>query len=462
MAEDFIKLGVRPELQKAMAAYGVTEPTPVQTKAIPLLLAGRDVAAQAQTGTGKTLAFVLPILERVEPNRPFTQALIVTPTRELAVQIAKETERLASVVGAGVQAIYGGTDVDRQNRKLEQVPTIVVGTPGRLLDHVKRETLSLNGVRLVVVDEADEMMRRGFLEEVETLLALASDKRQTMLFSATMPQPIRELAERYMRKPEQLKIAGKQVTVDEIEQAAVETPETEKNNTLIQLIGHYRPYLAMVFCSSKGRANGVNEALKKADIESDVLHGDLSQAKREFVLKRFREAKLQVLVATDIAARGLDIEGVTHVFNYDVPQDFEWYIHRIGRTGRAGESGIAITLVTARDRLRLAKLESKIGMKLPRRDQTGGLLASEVVKKTPGKPAGARKSSDSAASKYRKADGGRQGAKRSGDGGAGRSSAKGFGKGPGSSRPGFGGGAGKSRPGPGFAGASRRGAPRGK
>ncbi|TMV43119.1 DEAD/DEAH box helicase [Paenibacillus mesophilus] len=404
MASDFISLGIRPEFQKTLALHGINEPTPVQTQSIPLLLAGRDVVAQAQTGTGKTLAFVLPILERLEPKRPFTQALIVTPTRELAVQIAKETAQLASVVEAGVQAIYGGQDIDRQNRKLEQIPTIVVGTPGRLLDHVKRGTLSLSGVRMLVVDEADEMLRRGFLEEVETLIALASPKRQTMLFSATMPQPIRELSERYMSKPEQLRVAGKQVTVAEIEQAAVETPESEKTKTLSKLLAHYRPYLAIVFCSSKGRANAVNEALKEEGFDSDALHGELSQAKREHVLKRFREAKLQVLVATDLAARGLDIEGVTHVFNYDVPQDVEWYIHRIGRTGRAGESGVAVTLVTTRDKIRLAKLESKIGMKLPRRDAEGGLLASQVIKKAPAKSAGSRKDSSGSFGKYRNSD----------------------------------------------------------
>lgn len=404
MTTDFISLGIRPEFQKALALHGIHTPTPVQTQAIPPLLAGKDVVAQAQTGTGKTLAFVLPIVERIESKRPFTQALIITPTRELAVQIAKEAERLAKIVEADVQAIYGGTDVERQNKKLEQAPAIVVGTPGRLLDHVKRGTLSLNGVRFVVVDEADEMMQRGFLEEVETLIALSSQKRQTMLFSATMPQPIRQLAERYMQKPEQLRAAGKQVTAADVEQAVVETPESEKTKTLIQLLGHYRPYLAIVFCSSKGRANAVNEALKEEGIDCDALHGELSQAKRENVLKRFREAKLQVLVATDIAARGLDIEGVTHVFNYDVPQDVEWYVHRIGRTGRAGESGVAVTLATPRDKMRLAKLESKIGMKLPRRDAEGGLLASEIAKKAPAKAAGSRQGSSASFGKGRNAD----------------------------------------------------------
>ncbi|GAA3410031.1 DEAD/DEAH box helicase [Paenibacillus hodogayensis] len=417
MSSEFVKLGVRPEFQKELASHGIHEPTPVQTQSIPLLLAGRDVVAQAQTGTGKTLAFVLPILERLEPKRPFTQALIITPTRELAVQIAKEAGRLAPLVEAEVHAIYGGTDIDRQNRKLERIPSVVVGTPGRLLDHVKRGTLSLIGVRMVVVDEADEMLRRGFLEEVETLIALTSDKRQVMLFSATMPQPIRELSERYMRKPEQLRVAGKQVMVAEIEQAVVETPESDKTKTLLQLIAHYRPYLAIVFCSSKGRANKLNEALKEEGIEADALHGELSQAKREFVLKRFREAKLQVLVATDIAARGLDIEGVTHVFNYDVPQDVEWYIHRIGRTGRAGESGVAITLATTRDKIRLAKLESKIGAKLPRRNAEGSLMASEVAKKPVAKPGASRKPSSFGQGRGRNGSFDRNGSKPAGKGG---------------------------------------------
>lgn len=412
MSSDFIQLGVRPEFQKQLASQGIHEPTPVQLQAIPLLLAGRNVAAQAQTGTGKTLAFMLPMLERIEPKRPFTQALVITPTRELAGQITRESEPLAQLVEAEVHAIYGGTDTERQNRKLERNPAVVVGTPGRLLDHVKRGTLSLNGVRMVVVDEADEMLRRGFLEEVETLLALTSDKRQVMLFSATMPKPIRDLAERYMSKPEHLRAAGKQVTVDEIEQSAVETPEADKLKTLTELLDHYRPFLAMVFCSSKGRANAVNEALKEAGYESDALHGELSQAKREFVLKRFREAKLQVLVATDIAARGLDIEGVTHVFNYDVPQDVEWYIHRIGRTGRAGESGVAVTLVTPRDKQRVIRLEKGIGMKLSRRNTTGGLLASEVAKPAAGKR-GAAKGAGAGARKQGQGARGKTGGERS-------------------------------------------------
>ncbi|RKN61389.1 DEAD/DEAH box helicase [Paenibacillus ginsengarvi] len=408
MTTNFTSLGIRPEFQKALALHGIHTPTPVQEQAIPPLMAGKDVVGQAQTGTGKTLAFVLPIVERLEPKRPFTQALIMTPTRELAVQIAKEAERLTKTVEVDVAAIYGGTDVERQIKKLEQLPAIVVGTPGRLLDHVKRGTLSLSGVRFVVVDEADEMMQRGFLEEVETLIALSSDKRQTMLFSATMPQPIRQLSERYMKKPEQLRAPGKQVTAADVEQSIVETPESEKTKTLLRLLGHYRPYLAMVFCSSKGRANAVSEALKEEGVECDALHGELSQAKRENVLKRFREANLQVLVATDIAARGLDIEGVTHVFNYDVPQDVEWYVHRIGRTGRAGESGLAITLATPRDKMRLAKLESKIGMKLPRRNTEGGLLASEVAKKTPGKLPNARQGSSAGNGKSRGADASRK------------------------------------------------------
>ena len=359
--KEFLKLGIRTELSQALKAEGVVNPTPIQAKTIPLLLAGKDVIAQAQTGTGKTLAFVLPILERVDPAKEHIQALIITPTRELALQITAEVKKLVKhIEGVNVLAVYGGQDVERQMKKLKGNRQIVIATPGRLLDHLRRGTIELFKVSMLVLDEADQMLHLGFLPEVEQVLGHVSSNRQTMLFSATMPEQIRQLANRMMRKPENIQIKGTKVTLDEIEQIVVETTDRKKQETLIELLEKEPPYLAMIFCRTKRRANILNEALQEHGFNSDELHGDLSQAKREQVMNRFRDAKLQLLVATDIAARGLDVEGITHIFNYDIPHDAESYIHRIGRTGRAGEKGKAITLVAPKDRKYLEIIEKGI------------------------------------------------------------------------------------------------------
>jgi ATP-dependent RNA helicase DeaD len=372
MPTDFFALGVRREISDALKESGLKVPTPVQEQAIPVLLAGKDVIAQAQTGTGKTLAFVLPILEKIDTKKPYIQALIVTPTRELALQITQEVKKLASLVDANVLAAYGGQDVDQQVRKLKGSTHIVVATPGRLLDHLRRETVQLSGVNMLVLDEADQMLHMGFLPDVEEIIMQTSQKRQTMLFSATMPGPIRTLAERYMMKPEDIRVAqSKRVTLDEIKQVVFETSDRAKQDTLIRLINEYQPYLAIVFCRTKRRASALNKALKEKEYNSDELHGDLSQAKREQVMKRFKNAKLQILVATDVAARGLDVEGVTHVFNYDIPQDVESYIHRIGRTGRAGQTGMAITFATPHDRVELQEIERGINISIEKRTNEG-------------------------------------------------------------------------------------------
>jgi ATP-dependent RNA helicase DeaD len=357
MAKDFTKLNIRAELVKALNETGVTEPTPIQEKAIPILLEGQDIIAQAQTGTGKTLAFVLPILEAIDLNKSAVQALIVTPTRELAIQIAAEVKKLAPAVGANLLAAYGGQDVEKQIHKLKGDIHIVIGTPGRLLDHLRRETVSFGKLDKLVLDEADQMLHMGFLAEVEEIIAQTPARRQTMLFSATMPAPIRALAKQYMKDPVEVQIEAKNITLDEIEQVVIETSDREKPAELIKLIQQYNPYLAMVFCRTKKRAAELNKALQELGIASDELHGDLSQAKREQVMKRFRDARLQILVATDMAARGIDVEGITHVFNYDIPRDVESYIHRIGRTGRAGNKGMAITFATPHDRAFLEQIE---------------------------------------------------------------------------------------------------------
>jgi ATP-dependent RNA helicase DeaD len=345
MHKDFTALGIRREIGAILAENGITKPTEIQVQAIPAIMSGKDVVGQSQTGTGKTLAFILPILEKIEISKPIVQALIITPTRELALQITREVAKLADQLGIQVLSVYGGQDVDRQIKKLKGGAQIVIGTPGRLMDHLRRETIQLENVTKLVLDEADQMLHMGFLEDVEELVRQTSNKRQTMLFSATMPSKIRGLADRYMRKPLDIRIQTKNITLDEIKQIMVEVPESEKIAKLSSMIDEYRPYLAIVFCHTKKRAIAVNMALSQKGYETDELHGELSQPKREQVMKRFREAKIQILVATDIAARGLDVEGVTHIFNYDIPHDVDSYIHRIGRTGRAGQAGMAITLI---------------------------------------------------------------------------------------------------------------------
>lgn len=371
MPEDFFQIGIRRNITNELQKNGITEPTLIQQQTIPLLLKGRDVIAQGQTGTGKTLAFILPMLQRLNLKAPHIQGLIITPTRELAIQITAELNKYADLVGAMVLACYGGQDVERQIQRL-RARHIVVGTPGRILEHIERGTIQLADVSMVVLDEADQMLHMGFLPDVEEILNKTSSKRQTMLFSATIPKHVRLLAKKYMKKPNHIQVqVNKKVTLDEIKQIVIPILEQKKTDVLAHLIDKFRPYLAMVFCKSKERAKELNEELMNRGYDCDELHGELTQAKRQQVMKRFREAKLQILIATDIAARGIDVEGVTHVFSYDVPRNSEGYIHRIGRTGRAGEEGMAITFVTPDEYEMLDKIEKGIAAKIEKRDLDG-------------------------------------------------------------------------------------------
>ncbi|MED1791353.1 DEAD/DEAH box helicase [Brevibacillus nitrificans] len=388
---DFTAVGIRKELLEALKENGITEPTPIQEKTIPVALTGRDVISQAQTGTGKTLAFVLPILEQADPEATHVQSLILTPTRELALQITAEVQKLtAKLDEIHVLAVYGGQDVERQMRKLAGKKQIVIATPGRLLDHMRRGTIDLSTVSTLVLDEADQMLHMGFLPEVEEIIGKTPWDRQTMLFSATMPDQVRSLANRFMRQPEDIRVQGKRITLDDIKQIVVETTDRAKQSTLRSLIDEHRPFLAVIFCRTKRRASTLNAALQGFDYMSDELHGDLSQAKREAVMKRFRESRVQFLVATDVAARGLDVEGVTHVFNYDIPEDVDSYIHRIGRTGRAGERGIAFTLVTPKDRPYLEMIEKGIGLSLQRQGKEAAEPKMEKPKRAESQKRGAR------------------------------------------------------------------------
>ncbi|MCR5177299.1 MAG: DEAD/DEAH box helicase [Anaerovibrio sp.] len=358
--KSFEELGVSGPLCDALSKMGIREATRVQEEAVPALRNGRDTIVQAQTGTGKTLGFLLPIYDKIKLQADNVQAVIITPTRELTIQISKVAAILDKASGIRSLAIYGGQDIERQKQKLGRSPQVIIGTPGRLLDHLRRRTLNFSTTNRIVLDEADEMLRRGFIEDVETILSVMAKDRQIMLFSATMPDRIKSLAHCYMYQVQHIEIKAEHITLDSIQQRVVDTVESSKLDKLCELINEDRPYLAMVFCSTRSRVSQVAMALARRGYMADELHGELSQLQRTNVLNKFRQAKLQILVTTDIAARGLDIEGVTHVFNYDIPQDTESYIHRIGRTGRAGQHGVAITFVNARQYNMLRKIEAGI------------------------------------------------------------------------------------------------------
>lgn len=365
----FRTLGISEQLAETLNQQGITEPTPIQTKAIPLLLNGRDVIAQSQTGTGKTFAFVLPILEKIDIEKSHIQALIVTPTRELALQITHEVKKLIDGKdGINVLAVYGGQDVESQLKKLKKNIHIVIGTPGRLLDHIRRETVDFSKAAFLVLDEADQMLHIGFLNEVEEIVKQTPKTRQTLLFSATMPDEIKRLAKQHMYKPEYIQVEKTQAPLENIKQIAISTTDRAKQNDLIESLSLYQPFLGVIFCRTKRRVSKLNDALKANHINCDELHGDLSQAKREQVMKKFREAKIQYLIATDVAARGLDVEGVTHVFNYDIPLDTESYIHRIGRTGRAGSEGLAVTFYSPKDRPLLDQIETELKIRIEKKN----------------------------------------------------------------------------------------------
>lgn len=366
----FSDFPIRPEVIALLHHQGIDAATPVQEAAIPVVWSGRDAIVQAPTGTGKTLAFLLPILEKLKPNAMAAQALVVAPTRELTAQIARVVNALAPLYGVHALALYGGQDIERQKEKIRRHPQLLIGTPGRLLDHLRHHTLLLGTVNKVVLDEADEMMKLGFLEDVETLLKALAKDRQLLLFSATIPERIRKLAHRFMKRPEELTIQGRQVTLDTIRQVTIEVKETDKLDRLSLLINETQPYLMMVFCATREKVRRVTYEMIRRGCLADELSGDLTQAQRALVLRRFRQATLQILVTTDIAARGLDIEGVTHVVNYDLPRTTEEYIHRIGRTGRAGREGEAVTFVTARQYEVLRRIEAGIRARITRLQPT--------------------------------------------------------------------------------------------
>lgn len=352
----FEDLGVAPQILKAVYQMGFEEPTPIQESTIPLALSGRDLIGQAQTGTGKTAAFGIPIIQNGRKSKSPT-AIILAPTRELAVQVAEEINKLAQYKSLFALPIYGGQSIDRQIRALKRGVDIVAGTPGRVIDHLNRGTLVLDKIRTVVLDEADEMLDMGFIEDIEKILSKVPEERQTMLFSATIDRNVLRLSKKYMDSPEKVSVSMADIVVPKIKQIFYEVWEEEKINALSKVIDIDDPYRCLVFCHTKRDVDDVAMRLKKMGYNADAIHGDYTQFKRDSVMKSFKSGDVDILVATDVAARGLDIQDVTHVINFSIPQNPESYVHRIGRTGRAGKSGIAISFVTPKEYRQLKLIE---------------------------------------------------------------------------------------------------------
>ena len=356
------------EVNRAIAAMGFVRPTEIQSRVIPLLLDGRDVIGQAQTGTGKTAAFGIPLIEGIDESQPHTQALVLAPTRELAIQIGEELRKIGKdIEGLTIATIYGGAGYARQFEDLKQGAHVDVGTPGRVLDHIGRGTLKLAKVDYLILDEADRMLDMGFLPDVERILRRTPRERQTALFSATMPTVIRVLSRRYMHDPATVHVEPQQVTVEAVEQVYYEVADRDKVDGLLSLIEQDPPERAMIFRQMKIGVDRLVASLKRRGLATAAIHGDMSQKAREKVLREFRDGKLTYLVATDVAARGLDIPEVSHVFNYDVPEDPEAYVHRIGRTARAGRSGCAITFIGEWDADKLPAIQKHVGGRLVRK-----------------------------------------------------------------------------------------------
>lgn len=348
----FDDLGLQPQILRGIKEMGFEAASPIQAKAIPVALTGQDMVGQAQTGTGKTAAFSIPILQKVDPSLKKVQALILCPTRELAIQVANEVRNLAKYMhGVKVLPIYGGQEISKQIRSLKSKSgvNIVIGTPGRVMDHMRRKTLKLDHLTTIVLDEADEMLNMGFREDIETILDQLPEERQTLLFSATMPKAIMDITRNYQKDAKVVKVIKKELTVPKIEQYYYEVRPRNKKEVLSRLLDIYDPKLAVVFCNTKRMVDELVDDLKGRGYFAEGLHGDMKQSQRDRVMNSFRSGKTEILVATDVAARGIDVDDVDAVFNYDLPQDDEYYVHRIGRTGRAGREGRAFTFVVGKE-----------------------------------------------------------------------------------------------------------------
>jgi ATP-dependent RNA helicase DeaD len=358
--EKFQLLGLSDDALKALDKKGFEEPTPIQEKVIPLLLNGdKDIIGQAQTGTGKTAAFGLPLFEKIAASEKNVKAIILTPTRELAIQVAEELASFKGRKKLKILPVYGGQSMEMQLRSLRQGVHIVVGTPGRVIDHLKRKTLKLHDLDYCILDEADEMLNMGFLDDIEKILEYSNEDKRTLLFSATMPDEIRKVAETYMREYDHIKIKAQQLTIEQTEQIYFQVSEKDKFEALCRIIDIEDEFYGLIFCRTKNDSDKISHRLLDRGYDAEALHGDLSQVQREKVMNKFKKKWVNILVATDVAARGIDVNNLTHVINYALPQDPEAYVHRIGRTGRAGKEGTAITFITPDEEKKLLFIERK-------------------------------------------------------------------------------------------------------
>lgn len=354
----FEELNVDEKILKAIGDMGFEEASPIQANAIPVVLEGKDIVGQAQTGTGKTAAYGIPMLQSIDPKLKCVQAVVLCPTRELAIQVADEIRKLAKYMSSiKVLPVYGGQEIVRQIKSLKTGVQIVVGTPGRVMDHMRRKTVKFDKVKMVILDEADEMLDMGFREDMETILTQMPEERQTVMFSATMPKAIMDIARTFQNDAEVIKVVRKELTVENIEQYYFEVRSKNKDEILSRLIDIYNPKLSVVFCNTKKQVDDLISELKGRGYFADGIHGDMKQAQRDRVMNDFRKGKTEILIATDVAARGIDVDDVDIVFNYDLPQDEEYYVHRIGRTGRAGRAGLAFSFVTGKEIYKLKDIE---------------------------------------------------------------------------------------------------------
>ncbi len=354
----FNELEINEKIIKAITDMGFEEATPIQSKAIPVILEGKDIVGQAQTGTGKTATYGIPMLNMIDPKSKKVQAIVLCPTRELAIQVSEEIRSLAKYMSAiKILPVYGGQEIVKQIKSLKQGVQIIVGTPGRVMDHMRRKTVKFDELKMVVLDEADEMLNMGFREDMETILSDTPASRQTILLSATMPKPIVDIARKYQKDAEHIKVVRKELTVENIEQCYFEVKKKNKAEILCRLLDIYNPNLSVVFCNTKRNVDELVETLKGRGYFAEALHGDLKQGQRDKVMNNFRKGITEILVATDVAARGIDVEDLDIVFNYDLPQDEEYYVHRIGRTGRAGKTGMAFSFVVGKEVYKLKDIQ---------------------------------------------------------------------------------------------------------
>ena len=365
----FNEIDLTEEMQRSISEMGFEEMSPIQEKAIPVVLSGKDIIGQAQTGTGKTAAFGIPILEMVDNKDRSVQALVLCPTRELCIQVAEEIKKLGKFKkGIEVLPVYGGQPIDRQIRALKKGVQVIVGTPGRLIDHIRRKTVKIDNVKFMVLDEADEMFDMGFRDDIALVMDKLHEDRQTIFFSATMPKAIINFASKYQKDPEIIKVDHKELIIPQIEQFYYEVKEHMKTEILSRAIDIYNPKLSIVFCNTKRKVDALSEELSARGYLVDGLHGDLKQNQRDAVMSKFRRGSIDILIATDVAARGLDVDDIDLVINYDIPQDEEYYVHRIGRTARAGREGVAISFVTNRDNNKMRNIQRYANIKIKRQD----------------------------------------------------------------------------------------------